>query len=386
MTEPQKTDHWAALASNLGAEPVLEELKESGSAETPEASAQVQATQSAPPPPVFRPAAKPVSTARRPAHPSAWDQLAGDLGITPPPQPVASTAPPASVPTSAGPRSAVLPFAELPNEIVDIEIEEAEAALPVWADLEPAATEPESFEPQEALDIMDDTADEFGDEASDADTATSESDGERSASEHSANEESATEERRSRRRRRRRGRGRGREDAPAEEAGSGNESNEEPTDDNVIFSGSLESDDDSPLAEPAEEDRPEGERTERRGRRRRRGRSRGRDQVRGEETVGEEDSGDDHELDFDGAEEESTVNAEAMDEHDFDGDEDHDEDGGESPRIGFRNIPSWQDAIGMMIAKNMESRSRNPGGQRGPSGRGGRGGGGRGRGRRPDRR
>ena len=39
-----------------------------------------------------------------------------------------------------------------------------------------------------------------------------------------------------------------------------------------------------------------------------------------------------------------------------------DEDGGESPRIGFRNIPTWQDAIGVIIAKNMESRTRNPGG------------------------
>ena len=67
--------------------------------------------------------------------------------------------------------------------------------------------------------------------------------------------------------------------------------------------------------------------------------------------------------------------------HDFEGDDEHDdEDGGESPRIGFRNIPTWQDAIGVMIAKNMESRSRNPGGPRGSGGRGGRGGGGRGRG------
>ena len=70
---------------------------------------------------------------------------------------------------------------------------------------------------------------------------------------------------------------------------------------------------------------------------------------------------------------------------DFEDDEEGDDDGGESPRIGFRNIPTWQDAIGVMISKNMESRARNPGGSRGPGGRGGRGGGGRGRGRRPER-
>ena len=115
---------------------------------------------------------------------------------------------------------------------------------------------------------------------------------------------------------------------------------------------------------------PAAERGERRGRRRGRGRGRGR-QVRDEQPAGEEGSVDEGEFDFDGAEEEDTVDTKAAGEqdqdggeHDFDDDEEHDgesdEDGGESPRIGFRNIPTWQDAIGVMIAKNMESRSRNP--------------------------
>ncbi len=149
---------------------------------------------------------------------------------------------------------------------------------------------------------------------------------------------------------------------------------------------------DSSATEPAEEERPKGDRTERRGRRRRgRGRSRSPDQVQDEQTAGEDDAIDEGQGDFgDVEEEESAVEAEGSDEHDFDDEEEHDgehdDDGGDSPRIGFRNIPTWQDAIGMMIAKNMEARARNPGGPRGSGGRGGRGGGGRGRGRRPDRR
>jgi hypothetical protein len=49
---------------------------------------------------------------------------------------------------------------------------------------------------------------------------------------------------------------------------------------------------------------------------------------------------------------------------------------GRSDQVGFRNIPSWPEAVGMIVAKNMESRAKNPGNQRsggGPRGRGGRG-------------
>ena len=78
------------------------------------------------------------------------------------------------------------------------------------------------------------------------------------------------------------------------------------------------------------------------------------------------ESAEDEASEFDEQEEEA-VDADVDEPGDF-GDEGEDEDGGESPRIGFRNIPTWQDAIGVMIAKNMESRARNPGGSRGPEG------------------
>ena len=278
MTEPQKTDHWASLASNLGAEPAPEEPKEAA-AETPEAGRQGQTAQAAPPPPAFRPAAKAVHAPRRPAHAPAWEQLAGDLGIAPP----CPRRPPHRQPQSQyrHPRSRSdrlrpsyppqpVPTAGPPQDTV-----EAELPLPVWDELEPSATEPESFEPQEALDIMDETADEFDDEESDeAAVATESADGQ-SVNEQSVHEESATEERRSRRRHRRRGRGRGREAAPADEARTTTGTGQEPADDEIVAAEGMESDADSSVQEPVKEDRPEGERRERRGRRRRgRGRPR----------------------------------------------------------------------------------------------------------------
>ncbi len=451
MTEPDKTDHWASLASHLGAEPAPEEPTAEALPEGQETGAEGQTAAAAPPPTVSRPAAKPVRPPRRPARPAAWDQLAGDLGIAPappPPPPASSAVPPSAASTSpqpspggrwGTPRSAERPSAfspppqaspegrvatqppvERPKEIAEIDIVEAELSMPVWNELEPPATEPESFEPQEALDIMDETADEFADEESEEAAATSES----------ARAEAAADERRPRRRHRRRGRGRGREDAPATKArtssepgdsefsegqagerdagGEGRAGKPDVREEAVVFEG-MESDAGDLVKETAEEDRiegeprsegeprPEGEPTERRGRRRRRGRGRDRDRVRDEQTVGEEGTADDDEFDFEGTEQEEAVAAEAADEHDedegdehdFDGDEEQDgehddEEGGESPRIGFRNIPTWKDAIGVMISKNLESRSRNPGNPRGSGGRGGRGG--RGRGPRPDRR
>jgi hypothetical protein len=386
MTEPQKTDHWASLASNLGAEPAPEIPQRATAADSSEASITGPLAETSAPP-TFRPAVKSGSAPRRPAKPSAWDQLAGDLGIAPPPPP-APIAPPIS---EEGPNEAA--EEERPTIVVDAKpanlIFEAEVALPVWDDLEPPATEPESFEPQEALDIMDETADEFADEVSE----------EASTAADSAGAEGVPGEPRPRRRRRRRGRGRGREGAASSEASTVNEFSEELGDDERADCENAESAVDESTGEPAEEGRHEDDRSERRPRRRRRGRGRSRDQVRDEQQIGEEeDLVEDEDFDFDATDEEATVEAETSDEHDFDDEEeqrgepeidvDHefDEDGVESPRIGFRNIPTWKDAIGVMIAKNMESRSRNPGGSRGPGGRGGRGGGGRGRGRRPDRR
>src|SRR5208283_5232052 len=119
MSESHNVDHWASLASNLGAEPAPEEPK---SPVTAEAGAEEPTAPAAPPPPAFRPPAKSAPATRRPARPSAWEQLAGDLGIAPapPPQPQAipvTDAIPAAV--AIPPSSFVLePPASVPPRVV----------------------------------------------------------------------------------------------------------------------------------------------------------------------------------------------------------------------------------------------------------------------------
>jgi len=49
--------------------------------------------------------------------------------------------------------------------------------------------------------------------------------------------------------------------------------------------------------------------------------------------------------------------------------DDTDEGDEQSPRVGLRNIPTWDDAVGVIVAKNLESRAKHPGSDR-PQGRG----------------
>jgi hypothetical protein len=63
-----------------------------------------------------------------------------------------------------------------------------------------------------------------------------------------------------------------------------------------------------------------------------------------------------------------------LDEHDDLAEEDHGEGEDKSEGVGFRNIPTWSEAIGVIIAKNLESRAKNPNSQRPRGGQRGRGG------------
>ncbi len=303
--------------------------------------------------------------------------------MPPPPVPEAAPVTEAKMPPTTPPAplreseerfassSARLPEAEGKVDSAEI-VAEMEAELTAWNDLDPTATEPRSFEPQEALDVMDETADEFeeplsGEAATTGETAPAEG-----------------EERRGRRRRRRRGRGRSREAAEATESAEGRSTEageEQPVED--YFGEGLDFEP-SEAAEGEAEEEVRGERhappAERAGDRRR---GRDREGPR-EEAFDEEEANEEFVPEFDESDEEESVHAGADEPGDFESDDELD-DGAESPRIGFRNIPTWQDAIGVMIAKNMESRAKNPAGPRGRGRPGGRGRG-RGRDRRPDRR
>ena len=60
---------------------------------------------------------------------------------------------------------------------------EIEAEMTSWGGLEPTATEPQSFQPQEALDILDEAADEYDEALSEELAETSESSGESATAE-----------------------------------------------------------------------------------------------------------------------------------------------------------------------------------------------------------
>lgn len=239
-------------------------------------------------------------------------------------------------------------------------------------------------EPDEVADMLSDAAEGLSEVADELATV---------AEELAEAVESPPEERKSGRRRRRRRRGRSRETAETtgdlqarddlqaadtaprqafdEEVGEAppeeffEPEDREEGDGEISFASETESSDSR-----SEERRPR--RRRRRGRRERSAREES-TADRPREAFAEDESDESADLDLD----DSLPAEEGFD------DEDHGDEEGDSPRIGFRNIPTWDDAVGVLIAANMESRAKNPGSR---SGNGNRGrGGNRGNRRRPDR-
>jgi hypothetical protein len=163
------------------------------------------------------------------------------------------------------------------------------------------------------------------------------------------------------RRRRRRGRGRGRQqDEPSQprERSAEGEGWEEHSED-------VEAEGEAGSGERDSEDTEEGEQHPRRRRRRGRG-GRSSSAERAEDEKAEPADLDES---FDDDEDEESAH-----DHDDEGDADDD-----SPRGSHKSIPTWSEAIGVMVETNMQARNSSP--QRpGPSRERGRGGRGRGRG------
>ncbi len=185
-----------------------------------------------------------------------------------------------------------------------------------------------------------------------------------------AGEEASTDERERPKRRRRRGRGRGpgRQDRERPE--------QEPAEEGDRWDEASEAEHGEEEAETGERGSEEAEGGEERPRRRRRRGRGGRSSSERPTRAESNDEADDET--FDEEESDESAHGEA---HDHDEDEDGDEVG---PRGSHKNIPTWSEAIGVMVETNMQSRKNSP--QRpGPSrdrARGGRGRGRGGRGRR----
>lgn len=299
MTDPNSPSHWDQLASSLGAAPSPEQVD----------SRQPGPSPSAPPSPKAPARQKrPTDATRQTAD---WEKLAGDLGISPSPppvppenvaEPVVSVPPP--LPESARPAP---PVSERPEE------------SPNFFD--------ERFDFEEPFDLLD---------ASEPLTSTSES----------AGQTAETEEKRSRKRRRRRrprGRASDREQAPESDAMPSTDDSDQAT---------VTSEEGSVDTEPRDEPAEAGESDERRSKRRRprRGRKR-RDGEAGHGAASEPSETTEKPHDADATE------TDAFAEDGVESDT-----GEQTARVGFRKIPTWEEAVGLLIDKNLEARSRQPAG------------------------
>lgn len=373
MTDREKSDHWAELASVIGAEVPPEEP----AAASPETSEPAFEQKAAP----ERPRAVPAKRIVAPSRPAAdWGQLAADLGIAPPPPPpppppAPPPALPASLPSFSPARSPIYeqpPRASEAFEAIEEELEDFSASVE-----EPSIA---------ANELDDESADELAGYG--ADTAVEQPAGDMAEDAAGSGAETPAIERKSGRRRRKRRR-RSREPGEARsEAAPGEEPVAQRTD--VEFETSEEPEEEREEEEPATaSESAESEPSERRPRRRRRrGASR-----RAEKGPREESARDDRvNAEPPGDEEEDELETDNLHDSDDFEDEDHEEgeegeEGeGKSARIGFRNIPTWGEAVGIIIATNMESRAKNPGSGRSQGGNRGRGGNRPGRRRPPDKR
>jgi ribonuclease E len=304
-----KPDHWNLLASQLGAEtppqeppePADQPQKEEPEAKDEDYLASLPRSSYVPPPP------KPRKTQ------ADWANLASELGIEVPSEPEAEPAAPAGkeeVPvTFAEDLSPPFQALDTPSEIMS-EMEDEQ-------DLEPE--QEEAAERAEQAELPESPESPAG----------------------------PSEERRGRRRRRRRRPSRGEPSAASQEAiDEGVEQRDEEAEE-------------APDTEGAElPPALDGEETGTRRRRRRRRPSRRRDAEPGDERKrrGEET----------GKEAGLVPAGTPRDEReDHDEDDDEDEHDGASDKASHRAIPSWSEAVGIVVAANLESRAKTPD-RRGP--------------------
>jgi hypothetical protein len=359
MADERRSDHWAELASLLGAEhtPADEPSEEVPSQAEEEATypgdeTAARAWQAIRPveqevqevvesaaetvvdetPPVAEPVVEPrhlaTPTPKRAA--SDWFKLAEALGVAVPvevPEPIAS-----------------------PSK----ELENTEVVESAWADDLPG--EP----PEVAYESVEGSADDV--EVVDVLPDGGQAGPEMVESVDTESEEVQQEDRTGRRRRRkRRRRGRRPEGAEAGEMpmveGYEIDVEAEPDD----WSADVEREPD--VASVAEEGEEEESPTRRRRRRRRKGSRRGRDEERRTDVEAEE--ADEHDDLV------APVSDADYDEHDDRGHDEHEDDEDDDVDRSFHHgIPTWEEAVGYVVAVNMESRAKNPGG--GNRGRGGR--------------
>jgi len=304
MTEPNPQNHWDSLISDLGATPPAEEesLRQSGPT-TPQPSGKV----------------KPASAARRPrsAASANWDLIADELGVAPAPRPIAP--PRESVETAPAPTE--------PQRQVPITPESGEES-PNFFD--------EQFDFEEPFDLLE-SAPESG------------------AAPQTVEPEEKRPRKRSRRRPRRESEVRETR-RPAPPAGADDRSASAADDESGRVDAAEEGEVpgvERPLAEPAP---PEQRRSKHRRPRRGKKRRTGDEPMPAMSPVA---LGDGESAESSG---ETAFHGDGDPGEDAEEDADRQRRGERSVRAGFRGIPTWSEAVGLIIEKNLEGRAKRPGG------------------------
>jgi hypothetical protein len=333
MAEQNPTNHWDLLASKLGAKRTHheEDVRQVGPPSSPPPSAPKPSTRSG-----HRKAASASSKT------AGWDALASEFGLegaapAPMPSPPASEAMP-----SVAPSPVPLPLA---NETIPSATalpqppeESRRGSLPPETPEESPNFFDERFDFEEPFDLLEVTESPA--------TAT-----------EAVEQPSEPSENRPRKRRRRRRRGRGGEQSEPRQPGASATAEDQTaeTEDRDSETDSLEpssADREDHVAEP-------GESQERRSRRRRprRGKKH-REPAKG-------DAADKSEVPSGAPSAESgdseTVEADVFAEDALDMIEDVEGDSARPARLGFRGIPTWGEVIGLLVDKNLESRTKRPG-------------------------
>jgi hypothetical protein len=311
MSDSKRSDHWDLLASVLGAEPQKQEPDEplpQAEEQMPEVSESNESNSS-----TAQSASEPV-VARPSRSLSNWDALAMNLGIEVKPEPHPPTAPAQlPVPKQAENKVAIKP--ERPQE----------SSRPAAVGL---SKQSERFEKRETI------SDEESEEAS---------------------------EKKSRHRRRRRRKGKDTDRPGAEMKKPSAESGLEAPSDNDLIDISLDIAD--KVGAEIEQDSGEHEAETQQQKRHRSRRGSRKRKKKGTETDGEK--GIDEKKSGFTRRAEPVASAEVLQESDGDEDivdEEREEGGQGAGKSRFRAIPTWEEAVGCIVAKNMESHPRRQGG------------------------
>ena len=358
MTDPQKTNHWDVLASDLGADPPPPEEKPQQS--EPEQQ-QGQPGPEAKTPPSGAAIRRAATTPKRERPASDWSSLADELGLERPEEPPKTLPPeadsvsmfesaaesqqPTAVPSEPEPEVPEVPKTKLASfELPELDVAPGTLAVEGELDNGPKESTRTELAPTDVESRPPSIRKEHEDSAGKRDEKTP-----------------------GRKRRRRRPKIAKRlDEEPVEEAA------EEPEKE---LASSGESDESVPV-ETSATDTESPERPKRR--RRRRGSGKKKDAAKRDDEAAESDGSGEPAAAADCDEGDSLPpDADDIDEEGESRDKKRTDKGDASARAGHRSIPTWEEAIGVVISVNMESRAKRPSGSSSSRSRSGRGRGGR---------